>query len=59
MKIPYVNFYKQYLNEEKNWLMFFKKVVKKGEFVTSQDEVLKFENKIKENSQYKICSCFK
>ena len=39
MKIPYVNFYKQYLNEEKKLVNVFK-IVKKGEFVTSQDEVL-------------------
>ena len=34
MKIPYVNFYKQYLNEEKKLVNVFKKIVKKGEFVT-------------------------
>ena len=49
MKIPYVNFYKQYLNEEKKLVNVFKKIVKKGEFVTSQDEVLKFENNLKKN----------
>jgi len=47
MKIPYVNFYKQYLSEEKYLTKIFRRVVKTGEFVSTKDEVIKFENKIK------------
>jgi len=55
MKIPYINIKKQYLEEKKSLLKIFDKVLSSGNYVTSRDEVAKFEKNISKICQTKYC----
>ena len=55
MKIPYVNLKLQYFNEKKQLLKIIDKTLSSGNYVTNQDEVKKFENKISSICRTKYC----
>tara|TARA_B100000989_G_C19519346_1_gene463321 strand:- start:1050 stop:2159 length:1110 start_codon:yes stop_codon:yes gene_type:complete len=55
MNIPYVNLKLQYKSERKELLKLFDKIMSSGLYVTSKDQVLKFENKIKKICKTKYC----
>ncbi len=55
MRIPYVNLKLQYKSERKQLLKLFDKIMLSGLYVTSGEEVLKFENNIKKICKTKYC----